>query len=596
MKIASKNIVKRNVRVRVAGDYTPSTVSPPQQQIAQMKSAKKAPLKLQSYSTFLDELDNSEIFSVRILPSSPTVEYIKNDGNREIANVLVSESLIEKLNDKDVDVTIVNKLENPINAALNFIGMIFPFVFLYAIFSSIRRGGNMPIPFGKSNYDLEVAQQTGVKFDDVAGIDSEKREISELVDFLKNPARYQDAGAKVPKGCLLCGPPGSGKTLLAKAIAGEAGVPFISCSASQFIELFVGLGASRIRGLFETARKNAPCIIFIDEIDAIAKQRGGAVTAGGGGNDEREQTLNQLLTEMDGFEDNTGVILIGATNREDVIDPALMRPGRFDRKIRVSLPDARGREMVLGVHARNKNLDSKVSLKNLAQKTIGCSGAELMNIMNEAAIYAAREDSKVISNENINNAYEKVTIGLPKDRIYDSETKKLVAYHEAGHALVGMLVKNFDKLEKITILPRGGAGGFTQFLPKDENELGMFTREYLDNKLTVALGGRAAEELVFGSMKVTTGASGDLMSVTQVARAMVMKYGFSDKLGTWNLENPSPDVQSQIDDEVRVLVARAYAHALQLLSENRKRLDELALLLIENETLSMDNIKCAENM
>jgi cell division protease FtsH len=552
---------------------------------------RKKPLKLKKYSEFLDEVEMDEILSVNILPNSPTVEYITTQGDMEIANVIVNEKLIEKLREKDVELNIVTKLENPINAALNFMSMLFPFVFLYAIFSSLRNGGRgMPMPFGKSNYDLEISQNTGVKFDDVAGIDSEKREIAEIVDFLKTPQRYKDAGASVPKGCLLSGAPGTGKTLLAKAIAGEAGVPFISCSASQFIELFVGLGASRIRGLFETARKNAPCIIFIDEIDAIAKQRGGAVSAGGGGNDEREQTLNQLLTEMDGFEDNSGVILLGATNREDVLDPALLRPGRFDRKIQVSLPDAEGRVKILKVHSKNKNIDSGVNLENLAKKTIGCSGAELMNIMNEAAIFAARENTKVINENHIYDAYEKITIGLPKERSYNKDTKRLVAYHEAGHALVGLLLKNFDRLEKITILPRGGAGGFTQFLPEDENELGMFTREYLENKLIVALGGRAAEELVYGSMHVTTGASGDLINVTNVARSMVMKYGFSDKLGTWNLENPSPDMQSEIDDEVKLVVSRAYAQALQLLSENKKRLDLLAELLIKRETLTMSEI------
>ena len=556
----SRNVnLRRFVRRAVSNNYTPPETPPPAPAIVKQTSNR---INVRNYSEFLDELDNDEIFSVKIAPSSPTIDYITSSGDREVANVYLNESFIENLRKKDVDINIVNpNFQGFGDVLINSFISILPFFFLYFVFMQIARrgaggGGGMPFPFGKSNYDLEIAQETGVKFNDVAGIDSEKREISELVDFLKTPQRYSDAGASVPKGCLLCGPPGTGKTLLAKAIAGEAGVPFISCSASQFIELFVGLGASRIRGLFETARKNAPCIIFIDEIDAIAKQRGGAVTAGGGGNDEREQTLNQLLTEMDGFEDNNGVILLGATNREDVIDPALLRPGRFDRKIRVSLPDAKGREMILKVHSQNKALDSNVNLKSLASKTIGCNGAELMNIMNEAAIYAARDNNKIITNKYINDAYEKVTIGLPKDRAYSTETKELVAYHEAGHALVGMLLKNFDRLEKITIVPRGGAGGFTQFLPQDENELGMFTKEYLENKLIVSLGGRAAEEVVYGAAHVTTGASGDLIAVTNVARSMVMKYGFSDKLGTWNLENPSSEVQSQIDDEVRVLVSK----------------------------------------
>ena len=384
-----------------------------------------------SLSEFLDKVDNNHVLHVDIVPGSPTVKFLEDSGDIGIANVLISEDFINNLYKKGVDIQIDNVKGNS-NPIADFLLGIFPFAFAYFLISTIltaaarSRGGNMPgMPgpmgklFGGSNYDLEIVESTDTSFEDVAGIEEEQRELTELVDFLKDPQRYTDAGAKVPKGCLLSGPPGTGKTLLAKAIAGEANVPFIACSASQFIELFVGLGASRIRGLFEKARENAPCIIFIDEIDAIAKQRGGAITAGGGGaNDEREQTLNQLLTEMDGFADNSGIIILGATNRPEIIDPAVLRPGRFDRKVNVGLPDVAGREKILGVHSRNKVLDSSVDLKVVAKSTVGCSGADLMNVMNEAAILAARDDRKVITKDDVDEAYEKISIGLPKNKQY----------------------------------------------------------------------------------------------------------------------------------------------------------------------------------
>ena len=389
---------------------------------------------------------------------------------------------------------------------------------------------------------------------------------------------------------MLSGPPGTGKTLLAKAIAGEADVPFIACSASQFIELFVGLGASRIRGLFKQARENSPCIIFIDEIDAIAKQRGGAVTAGGG-NDEREQTLNQLLTEMDGFEDNSGIILIGATNRPDVIDPALLRPGRFDRKVEVGLPSSQGREDILKVHSSNKLLDSSVSLATIAKVTVGCSGADLQNIMNEAAILAARDDRKCINQSDIDGAYEKITIGLAKKPFTSKDAKKLVAYHEAGHALTGCLVGNFDDIGKVTILPRGGTGGITQFVPdSDSIDLGMYTQEYLNNQLIVALGGRAAEEIVFGKDKITTGASSDLQRVTQIATQMVRSYGFSS-IGPYRIDdNTSLSTLSKVDGEIQMIVNKSYNTARELIKDNKKLLDTIASELIKRETLDGSDI------
>ena len=548
-------------------------------------------IKTNNYSTFLTQLNEDDIQSIKLIPGSPSVEYVTNEGQKEYSNIIIDDNLINKLNDHNVQISIIKG--NTPNYVINFIKNIAPLVLIYGLFDFFNNknnsiNGRSREMFGKTNYDLKISKNITTSFNEVAGIDSEKKELLEIVEFLKEPERYTNAGAKVPKGCLLCGPPGTGKTLLAKAIAGEAGVPFIACSASQFIELFVGLGASRIRGLFETARKNSPCIIFIDEIDAIAKQRGGAINAGSG-NDEREQTLNQLLTEMDGFNDNSGLILIGATNRVEVIDPALLRPGRFDRKVNISFPDCKGREKILNVHSTNKNISSDVKLINIAQKTPGCSGADLMNIMNEAAILAARNNKTIITNDNIMEAYEKVTIGLPKNSIKDPKIKQIVAYHEAGHALVGLLLDNFDTIEKITILPRGSTGGVTQFLPK-ETDIQMYSYEYLTNKLSVALGGRAAEEIVFGTNNTTTGAAGDLESVTNIARTLIIQYGYSKILGPWNLTKISMSTQTKVDEEIETLVKNTYNNTLQLINDNRNLLDKIADLLISKETIYYDDI------
>ncbi|CAN1322822.1 ATP-dependent zinc metalloprotease FTSH 1, chloroplastic [Linum perenne] len=390
--------------------------------------------------------------------------------------------------------------------------------------------------FGRSKSKFQEVPETGVTFADVAGADQAKLELQEVVDFLKNPDKYTALGAKIPKGCLLVGPPGTGKTLLARAVAGEAGTPFFSCAASEFVELFVGVGASRVRDLFEKAKSKAPCIVFIDEIDAVGRQRGAGL---GGGNDEREQTINQLLTEMDGFSGNSGVIVLAATNRPDVLDSALLRPGRFDRQVTVDRPDVSGRVKILqvSVHSRGKALAKDVDFEKIARRTPGFTGADLQNLMNEAAILAARRDLKEISKDEISDALERIIAGPEKkNAVVSEEKKKLVAYHEAGHALVGALMPEYDPVAKISIIPRGQAGGLTFFAPSEERlESGLYSRSYLENQMAVALGGRVAEEVIFGQENVTTGASNDFMQVSRVARQMVERFGFSKKIGQLNL-------------------------------------------------------------
>merc|ERR1719504_451435 len=438
-------------------------------------------------------------------------------------------------------------------------------------------GPGGPMDFGKTKSKFQEVPDTGVLFEDVAGVDGAKLELQEVVDFLKNPDKYTQLGAKIPKGCLLVGPPGTGKTLLAKAIAGEAGVPFTSASGSEFVEMFVGVGASRVRDLFKKAKENSPCIIFIDEIDAVGRQRAGASGGGmgGGGNDEREQTLNQILTEMDGFEGNSGVIVVAATNRGDVLDSALLRPGRFDRRVPVGLPDKDGRVEILKVHTRGKPLAEGVSLDTIAARTTGFSGAQLQNLMNEAAIYAARKELEVISFEEIDQAIDRITVGLTKRTGMSNEKRqKLVAYHEAGHAIMGVMTPEYDPVAKITILPRSnGAGGFTLFVPnEDRMDGGMYSLRYLKAQLAVALGGRVSEEIVFGEDEVTTGASNDLQQVRSIARRMVAQWGFAnDAMGDAPVAWETPegngmmqprvaaaDTEKLIDDQVQRIVSGAY--------------------------------------
>ncbi len=448
--------------------------------------------------------------------------------------------------------------------------------------------------------------QTQVTFGDVAGIDQAKLELNEVVDFLKNANRFTAIGAKIPKGVLLVGPPGTGKTLLARAVAGEAGVPFFSISGSEFVEMFVGVGASRVRDLFEQAKSNAPCIVFIDEIDAVGRQRGAGL---GGGNDEREQTLNQLLTEMDGFEGNTGIIIIAATNRPDVLDAALLRPGRFDRQVVVDRPDFGGRLEILNVHARGKTLARDVDLERIARRTPGFTGADLSNLLNEAAILAARRSLTEISMDEVNDAIDRVLAGPEKkDRVMSEKRKELVAYHEAGHALVGALMPDYDPVQKISIIPRGRAGGLTWFTPsEDRMDSGLYSRSYLQNQMAVALGGRIAEEIIFGEEEVTTGASNDLQQVARVARQMVTRFGMSDRLGPVALGRQqgnmflgrdiaaerdfSEETASAIDDEVRNLVDQAYRRAKAVLVGNRAVLDRLAAMLVEKETVDSEELQ-----
>jgi cell division protease FtsH len=526
-----------------------------------------------------------------------------------VVNLAPDKDLLKLLTDHNVDIAVQPNREPA--AWQQAIGsLIFPLLLLGGLFFLLRRaqggGGNPAMNFGKSKARVQMEPQTQVTFGDVAGIEGAKLELTEVVDFLKNPDRFTAVGAKIPKGVLLVGPPGTGKTLLAKAVAGEAGVPFFSISGSEFVEMFVGVGASRVRDLFEQAKKNAPCIVFIDEIDAVGRQRGAGL---GGGNDEREQTLNQLLTEMDGFEGNTGIIIVAATNRPDVLDSALMRPGRFDRQVVVDRPDYAGRLQILGVHARGKTLAKDVDLDKVARRTPGFTGADLANLLNEAAILAARRQLAEVSMDEVNDAIERVMAGPEKkDRVMSERRKRLVAYHESGHALVGALMPDYDPVQKISIIPRGQAGGLTFFTPSEERmESGLYSRSYLQNQMAVALGGRVAEEIVYGEDEVTTGASNDLQQVARVARQMVTRFGMSDRLGPVALGRAqggmflgrdiaaerdfSEDTAAAIDEEVSQLVADAYRRATDVLLANRAVLDELADILVEKETVDAEELQ-----
>ena len=474
--------------------------------------------------------------------------------------------------------------------------------FLYNMFQSGAGGGGMrgAMNFGKSRSKDISKQKVKVRFSDVAGAEEEKQELVEVVEFLKDPKRFTKLGARIPAGVLLEGPPGTGKTLLAKAVAGEAGVPFFTMSGSEFVEMFVGVGASRVRDLFENAKKNAPAIIFIDEIDAVGRQRGAGL---GGGHDEREQTLNQLLVEMDGFEGNEGVIVIAATNRSDVLDPALLRPGRFDRQILVGNPDVKGREQILQVHARNKKLETEVDLKVVAQQTPGFSGAELENLLNEAALVAARFNHKAITQADIAEAHDRVIAGpAKKDRVISEQQRRTVAYHEAGHTIIGMVLSDARVVHKVTIVPRGRAGGYAVMLPREDAYI--VTRKELYDQMVGLLGGRAAEEIVFNTQ--STGASNDFQQATKIARSMVTEYGMSDRLGPVQYEGNhtvfvgrdygqkpaySDQVAYEIDNEVRQLLNQAHEEAHRIINEHREQLNLIAEKLLEVETLEAAQIE-----
>ena len=562
------------------------------------------------YSDFVEAVQEDQVSRVLISPDRGTAQVVENDGRRAEVNLAPDKELLGMLTEHNVDIA-VQPTRQPGAWQQAAGSLIFPLLLLGGLFFLFRRaqgggGGNPAMNFGKSKARVQMEPSTQVTFTDVAGIEGAKLELTEVVDFLKNPDRFTAVGAKIPKGCLLVGPPGTGKTLLAKAVAGEAGVPFFSISGSEFVEMFVGVGASRVRDLFEQAKKNAPCIIFIDEIDAVGRQRGAGL---GGGNDEREQTLNQLLTEMDGFEGNTGIIIIAATNRPDVLDAALLRPGRFDRQVTVDRPDYAGRLQILGVHARGKTLAKDVDLDKVARRTPGYTGADLANLLNEAAILAARRELTEVSNDEISDAIERIMVGPEKkDAVISERKKRLVAYHEAGHALVGALMPDYDPVQKISIIPRGNAGGLTFFTPSEERmESGLYSRAYLQNQMAVALGGRVAEEIIYGEDEVTTGASNDLQQVAQVARQMITRFGMSDKLGPVALGRSqggmflgrdiaaerdfSEDTASTIDQEVYDLVDVAYKRATQVLVDNRSVLDELAELLVEKETVDAEELQ-----
>ncbi len=556
------------------------------------------------YSDFIEAVQEKQVSRVLISPDKGTAQIVGSDGNRALVNLAPDQELLQLLTDNEVDIAVQPTTQaNPLQQAAS--SLIFPILLLGGLFFLFRRagsggGGNPAMSFGKSKARLQMEPETKITFSDVAGIEGAKLELTEVVDFLKSPDRFTAVGAKIPKGVLLVGPPGTGKTLLAKAVAGEASVPFFSISGSEFVEMFVGVGASRVRDLFEQAKKNAPCIVFIDEIDAVGRQRGAGL---GGGNDEREQTLNQLLTEMDGFEGNTGIIIVAATNRPDVLDAALMRPGRFDRQVTVDRPDYSGRLQILKVHARDKTLSKGVDLDQVARRTPGFTGADLANLLNEAAILAARRELTEVSNDEIGAAIERVMVGPEKkDRVISEKRKKLVAYHEAGHAVVGAVMPDYDPVQKISIIPRGQAGGLTFFTPSEERmESGLYSRSYLQNQMAVALGGRVAEEIIYGEDEVTTGASNDLKQVASVARQMVTKFGMSDKLGPVALGRSqggmflgrdiaserdfSEDTAATIDSEVSILVEIAYERAKKALNDNRQVLEELTSMLMEKETV-----------
>ena len=565
-----------------------------------------------SYDEFINMLDEEQITEMNVTPKTRTTVYevtgkAKNYSEDEtfFLRIPMSDDVIDRImqlsEDKEMKVKVSTDPEA--STILLFLVNTLPMILLlgFAFFFITKQMGsaNKSMDFGRSRARLNEDRKK-TSFKDVAGLTEEKEEVQELIDFLKAPKKFQEMGARIPKGVLLVGPPGTGKTLLAKAVAGEANVPFYFISVSDFVELFVGVGAARVRDMFKQAKQNAPCLIFIDEIDAVGRQRGAGL---GGGHDEREQTLNQLLTEMDGFGANEGIIIIAATNRPDVLDPALLRPGRFDRQVTVNLPDANGREEILGVHAKGKKFAKDVSLKNIAKRTVGLSGADLENLLNEAALLAVRRNKKLITMEEIDEAHDRVLMGpAKKSHKYTEHEKKVVAYHEAGHAVVGLKLDGANDVHKITIIPRGSAGGYNLMMPKEETYLS--TKKELLESISGFLGGRVAEELVFE--EVTTGAHNDFEKATKIARAMVTEYGMSS-LGPVQLEhqessvflgrdynksrNFSSQVAFQIDEEVRKIISEQYDITKKIIKENMDLLKLIAETLLEYETITKEQIE-----
>jgi cell division protease FtsH len=569
-----------------------------------------------SYSRFLEYLDMDRVKKVDFYENgtSAIVEAVSPEVGNRIQRVRVqlpgtSQELLKTLKDKKVDFAAHAAQEDGGSVFLNLIGnLAFPLALIGGLFFLSRRqqggggpgGPGNPLGFAKSKAKFQMEPNTGVMFDDVAGVDEAKQDFMEVVEFLKRPEKFTAVGARIPKGVLLVGPPGTGKTLLAKAIAGEAGTPFFSISGSEFVEMFVGVGASRVRDLFKKAKENAPCIVFVDEIDAVGRSRGTGI---GGGNDEREQTLNQLLTEMDGFEGNTGIIVVAATNRADILDPALLRPGRFDRQVTVDVPDVKGRTEILKVHARNKKLGEGVDTESIAKRTPGFSGADLANLLNEAAILTGRRGKTEISLQEIDDSVDRIVAGMEGTPMTDGKSKSLVAYHEVGHAICGTLTPGHDAVQKVTVIPRGQAKGLTWFTPGEDPTL--ISKSQIFARLVGTLGGRAAEEVVFGHSEVTTGASSDLQQVSNMARQMVTAFGMSD-VGPFNAQDGqsgdmimrmmarnsmSEKLQEDIDVAVKKLADEAYEVALQQMRDNREAMDEIVETLIEKETISGDEFR-----
>lgn len=556
-----------------------------------------------AFSDFLSKVEGGQVKDVSI--QGRIIDGHFTDGSAFSTYAPEYPGLVEKLQENNIKIQALPN-ETRMNSLVGILLSWFPILLLIGVWVFFMRqmqgGGGKAMGFGKSKARLLTEKTGKVTFDDVAGIDEAKEELSEIVDFLKDPAKFQALGGKIPKGCLLVGPPGTGKTLLARAIAGEANVPFFTISGSDFVEMFVGVGASRVRDMFEQGKRNAPCIIFIDEIDAVGRHRGVGM---GGGNDEREQTLNQLLVEMDGFEANEGVILIAATNRPDVLDPALLRPGRFDRQIMVPVPDIAGRDKVLKVHLRKVPVGPDVDARVIARGTPGFSGADLANLVNEAALLAARRNKKVVTMKDLEAAKDKVMMGAErKSLVMSAEEKKLTAYHEGGHAIVSIHCPASDPIHKATIIPRGRALGLVMRLP--ETDRFSVTREKLKTDITVAMGGRVAEELIFGYDRVTSGASSDIKQATSMARSMVTEWGMSDKIGpifhggdqselvyghVSTSRGNSEGTASLIDEEIKLLVETGYNEARTILNDNIEQLHILANALLEYETLSGDEIK-----